>query len=46
VFVNYLNDKYGLRFAIWASTIPFLIGCWIRQFEGSSGTGFIWLMFG
>lgn len=46
IFVNSLNDKYGLRFAIWACTIPFLVGCWIRMLQGNTGTGFAWLMIG
>jgi len=46
VFVNYLNDRFGLRFSIWACTIPFLTGCWIRLFQGSQGTGFTWLLIG
>lgn len=43
---NYLNEKYGLTFSMWAGTVPLVLGVWVRVFQGSMGTGFAWLMIG
>jgi len=42
---NYAVDRFGLSFGMYAGTIPLIIGAWIWCFQGSAGTGVIWLVF-
>lgn len=31
---NFLNEKYGLTFAMWVGTLPLVLGMWLRNFQG------------